>query len=209
MNTGLPFQQRELSMALAAMHHAMLSYAPISDKTWQAIQGICRLRHLRKSELWLTAGELPDRFAFVYRGLMRIYLQDNEGREYNKMFFAEGNFPGSMTALLESRPSAFALQALEDTSLLEINFAGFRQLLKEHHDLALFQVHYLETNWLKAKDSREVALVQEDAASRYARFITEYGHLTDRLPQYLIASHLGITPTQLSRIRKTQKNQPM
>jgi hypothetical protein len=44
--------------------------------------------------------------------------------------------------------------------------------------------------------------VQEDASQRYVRFIQDYPFLVERLPQHHIASHLGITPTQLSRIRK-------
>ena len=68
--------------------------------------------------------------------------------------------------------------------------------------MKLFQIHYLEKNWLLAKDAREIELVQEDATARYLRFIDEYPRLVERLPQYHIALHLGITPTQLSRIRK-------
>ncbi|GAA0342134.1 hypothetical protein GCM10009092_03360 [Bowmanella denitrificans] len=189
-------------VALAELRQKMQSYAPLSDQTWQAMREICRTQMLPKGTYWLKPGQQPDRFAFVHRGLLRIYVTDGQGREYNKMFFAEGSFPGSMAALLEKRQSDFGLQALEDTCLLEIDFAAYRSLLQRFHDLALYQVHYLETNWLRAKDVREVALVQEDAASRYTRFMDEFGYLAHRLPQYHIASHLGITPTQLSRIKK-------
>ena len=48
----------------------------------------------------------------------------------------------------------------------------------------------------------EIEIVQEDATARYLHFIDKHSSLVDRLPQYHIASHLGITPTQLSRIRK-------
>ena len=86
--------------------------------------------------------------------------------------------------------------------LIEIDFAAYRKLMLEKDDLKLFQIYYLEKNWLMAKDAREIEIVQEDATVRYQRFLIEHSSLVERLPQYHIASHLGITPTQLSRIRK-------
>ena len=72
----------------------------------------------------------------------------------------------------------------------------------QNDELKLFQIYYLEKNWLLAKESREIEFVQNDASARYLCFINEYPALKDRLPQYHIASYLGITPTQLSRIKK-------
>ena len=65
------------------------------------------------------------------------------------------------------------------------------------------------TQQMVATVAREVALVQEDAASRYARFVQEAPALAKRLPLFHIASHLGVTPTQLSRVRKKAGSQPM
>lgn len=93
-------------------------------------------------------------------------------------------------------------ETIEDTLIIEIDFLAYRQLMTEKSDLKLFQIYYLEKNWLLAKDSREIEIVQEDATARYLRFIDESPALVNRLAQYHIASHLGITPTQLSRIRK-------
>ena len=60
------------------------------------------------------------------------------------------------------------------------------------------------------KDAREVSIVQDDAQERYEDFLMNYSSLGARLSQFHIASHLGITPTQLSRIRKkTTINQHM
>ena len=197
-------------LAFIALKRVMESYAPISTESWLALIEISRFRTINKHEVLYQASEIPDSFSFVYTGLIRVFVTDEKGDEYNKNFFEEGEFPGSMVALLTSTPSEFTFDALEPSSILEINFAGYRQLLKDQHDLKLFQIYYLEKNWLLAKDAREVQIVQENATQRYQRFLKEHPSLADRLPQYLIASHLGITPTQLSRIRKkTVIYQPM
>ena len=68
--------------------------------------------------------------------------------------------------------------------------------------IKLFHIYYLEKNWLIHKDGREVDIVQKDADERYDEFLETYENQHSRLTQYHIASHLGITATQLSRIRK-------
>lgn len=178
------------------------SYSPISDATWQALQAIARPRVLSKKEVFCQVGDQPSTFGFIASGLMRVFIADEKGAEYNKNFFIEGEFPGSMVALLQQQPSAFSIEALEETRLIEIDFAGYRKLLATQADLKDFQIAYLETNWLIGKESREVGLVQETATERYQQLMQQRPELLNRIPQYHLASHLGVTPIQLSRIRK-------
>lgn len=184
------------------MRDAMHVYFPLSDRTWMHLTQICRLLSLSKGEFYLRQGQLPHAIAFVDKGVLRAFTTDAAGTEYNKIFFTEGSFAGSMAALLTDSPSAFAIECLEDCRLLEIDHAAYRQLLYECDDLKLYHIHYLEKNWLLDKEKREVALVQDDATARYLAFLENHPGLEGRLAQYHIASHLGITPTQLSRIRK-------
>ena len=185
-----------------ALKQALDAYTPISDTTWHAFKAATQIKRLEKNQVLYQAGDIPSTFAWVFHGLIRGFVCDDKGNEYNKKFFDEGKFPGAMSALLTNRPSKLGFDALEETLLIEIDFLAYRQLLIECHDLKLFQIYYLEKNWLLDKDEREIALVQHDATARYQRFLNEFPSLVARLPQYHIASHLGITPTQLSRIRK-------
>ena len=193
-----------------AFKQTLDAYTPISDTTWQALKAVTQIKRLEKHQVLYQAGDIPATFAWVFQGLIRGFVCDDKGNEYNKKFFDEGKFPGAMTALLTNTPSKLGFDALEATLLLEIDFLAYRQLLLEYDDLKLFQIYYLEKNWLLDKDEREIALVQQDASARYQQFLSEFPSLVERLPQYHIASHLGITPTQLSRIRKKSSiHQPM
>ncbi len=189
-------------MSFLALRRSLHCYAPISDESWEALKDISKFRSLTKHTLLYRAGDIPQSYAYIYKGLIRCFICDERGKEYNKNFFDEGMFPGSMTALLTSSPSMLAFEAIEDTLIIEIDFPAYRRLMIEKEDLKLFQIYYLEKNWLLAKDSREIEIVQDDATARYLRFVDNKPTLAARLPQYHIASHLGITPTQLSRIRK-------
>lgn len=188
--------------AFVALKKVMESYSPISDETWNTLEAICAFRNIKKNCKLYNSGEVPGTFSFVYSGILRAFTTDNKGNEYNKIFFDEGKFPGSMTALLTSTPSQLTIESLEPSSVVLINFKGYRELLLKIPDLMLFHIFYLERNWLLAKDAREIEIVQEDASQRYNRFLQENPSICARIPQYHIASHLGITPTQLSRIRK-------
>jgi len=192
----------EKTQGFEYLREVMHSYAPLSDQTWQRLVSYCEYKTIAKKALLYPSGQVPTSFSFVCRGLFRAYNLDAGGSEYNKTFFFEGRFPGSMTALLTQTPTALSIEALEDSTVIEINFKGFRQLLLESEDLKLFQIYYLEKNWLLRSDARDNAFVQEDARARYLRFLNEFAQLSPRLAQYHIASHIGVTPTQLSRIRK-------
>ncbi len=193
-----------------AFKQTMDAYTPISDSTWQALVAVTQIKRLKKHQVLYQTGDIPSNFAWVFHGLVRGFVCDDKGNEYNKKFFDEGKFPGAMSALLTNTPSKLGFDALEATWLIEIDFLAFRQLLLEYDDLKLFQIYYLEKNWLLDKDEREITLVQQDATARYQRFLRDFPSLAERLTQYHIASHLGITPTQLSRIRKKSSiHQPM
>lgn len=190
------------SAALSALKEVIEAYGKIQDDTWIALQNICTCTSLDKGEVLYNTGATPSSFGFVYSGLLRAFTTDEKGNEYTKIFFDQRSFPGSMRSLLQSKPSDFTIDTLETSIVIEISFSNYRALLRKYHDLALFHIAYLEKNWVIAKEVREVEIVMEDAAERYKKFLNDHPGLQGRLQQYHIASHLGITPTQLSRIRK-------
>jgi CRP-like cAMP-binding protein len=195
--------------AFIALRESLSFYYPISDNTWYEFQQICKFKSLKKQHVLYSIGDVPNSYAYVFKGLVRCFTCDEKGNEYNKIFFDEGMFPGSMAALLTSTPSKLACELLEDSLIIEIDFIAYRALMHKNKEIMLFQIYYLEKNWLLEKEAREIEIVQTDATARYLRFVAMYPVLVDRLPQYHIASHLAITPTQLSRIRKSLLTQPI
>jgi len=189
-------------IAFNSLKASIDSYSPLSPETWHALQKLCKWVKVTNNEIIYKSGDIPETFAYVYTGIVRAYICDEEGNEYNKRFFSEGSFPGAMVALLLSQPSTFTIEALEDSQVILINHNGYRTLLNNSLDLQRYHIQYLEKNWLIKQEQREVSLIQEPATQRYQRFLVESPNFEKRIPLFHIASHLGITPTQLSRIRK-------
>jgi CRP-like cAMP-binding protein len=178
------------------------SYSDISTETWNHFKNISNYIEIKKNDYICRINEVQNSFFFVNQGLLRASAINEKGVQYNKTFFIEGMFPGSMVALLTNGLSELEIQALEDCQLIQIDFKKYRDLLKRSEDLKLFQISYLEQNWLIKMESKDISFVQKDAQERYEDFVKDFPDLESRLTQYHIASHLGITPTQLSRIRK-------
>ena len=83
-----------------------------------------------------------------------------------------------------------------------MNYHKYKEVIFEHSDLKRFYISYLEQKWVVENEKRQISFAAQNATDRYLTFLEEYPSLPERVPQWLIASYLGITPTQLSRIRK-------
>jgi CRP-like cAMP-binding protein len=190
---------------LQSLKQCIDSYSPISKESWSLLENICTFKELKKAETLLYLGDVADEVYFIGKGLLRAYFSDIEGNIYNKNLFLENSFAGSTVSLLKNRPSEFCLEALEDTTLIVMPYKEYRVLIDEYIDLKDFYIAYLEQNWVIEKECIQVALVLEDATQRYLTYLKKYPNIENRVAQHHIASHLGITPTQLSRIRKSLK----
>ena len=181
------------------------SYAQISVESWSLIESIIRFQELEKDEILLRNGQIAKNIHFVCEGALRAYVTDYDGNIYNKNIFLETDFAGSTVSYLQSTPSNFTLQALENTILISLNYKKYRQFIDDNIDLKNFYIAYLENNWVIEKEKREVSLVMENATDRYLKLLSKHSNIDKRIQQLHLASHLGITPTQLSRIRKDLK----
>ncbi|QDF28791.1 Crp/Fnr family transcriptional regulator [Halarcobacter anaerophilus] len=183
------------------------SYYPISDNTWNEFKNICTVRELKKNEYAFDVYDKVNAISFVYKGLFRTFSFNEKGEEYTKNFFWETRIYGPMVAMLNNKPLSSIVQAIEDSIVVDIQHDKYRELLEKYDDLKMYHILYLEKHWILQKDESGYSLVLEDAKQRYKRFKEEFGHIISRLPQYHIASYLGISPTHLSRIRKSLKEE--
>ncbi len=187
---------------LQLLRHAMTQYATLTDATWERLCEACSERKVAKGENLVQIGAPSRHLYFVCHGLFRSFTVSAEGKEYNKKFFPENTFPGSIRALLQNGPSDFGLQALEASTVLAIDHDAYRRLLEKADDLKWYHIQYLEKNWVLDKEPIEVGLALSDSKARYQSFITRNAGILSRIPLHHIASAIGVTPTQLSRIRK-------
>ncbi|UUW08207.1 Crp/Fnr family transcriptional regulator [Flavobacterium plurextorum] len=182
---------------------AFEGYSPISENSWKLIENITEFQTIKKGETLLQNGEIAKNLHFVAKGILRAFITDRQGNFYNKNLFMENSFAGSKVSLMLQSPSDFTIEALEDSIIINLNYKKYILLINENEDLKNFYIAHLEKNWIIDKEQREVALVMQNATERYVNLLKKHPSIAERVPLLHIASHLGITPTQLSRIRKS------
>jgi len=179
------------------------TYADLSANAERAWSALLRPRHYGKDEALVRAGDVPTSCAFVVEGLLCQHYIGGDGNLIIKYFFPENRIAASVSATLLGEPRLFTITAIENSKVLEYDFAAFKSLVGEFPDIAAFYIRYMERHWIIEKEPGEIAFRHDDAMQRYVDFIRREPELHRRLKQHHVAAWLGITPESLSRLRRT------
>ena len=187
--------------ALQALKVLFTAFSPLREETWQVVKTKFKLRAFPKNSYLAEVGDYPEELAFVVSGCFRAFYRNHEGNEYNKTFFEAGTMVGPLAALISKNENRINLQALEPSVGLVVHYDQLVLLFDDHSGLERFARKIIEFEWIK-KEEREIRLVLNNAEERYEQFLVDHPTLESRIPQYHIASYLGITPVALSRIKR-------
>jgi CRP-like cAMP-binding protein len=176
-------------------------FAEPSNRDINAIAALGRPRCYARNELFLRQGEQAHWFAFVIEGAFREFYADKDGREYNKIFTFPMDFTGSYYDLHSGSPSTVSIEALTDSRVLIFQQQAFQQMAKS--DPGWLWVD-LQNNLrlLRRKQEKETQLLTLDPLERYAKLKQQFPAVHELVPDYHIASWLGITPSSFSRLKR-------
>ncbi len=163
------------------------------------LEALLEIIEVKRSDFLFREGDRVHHACFLLKGVIRVYY-NKDGNEYNKTFFIPGSFPTPLTALLTNGVSELDFQALADCVIVRFPYRKFKDLFDEHRSLERLMLRILEQLWIK-KERHDIHMVTNDATENYLIFREDFPGLEQQIPQYHIASYLGITPIQLSRIR--------
>jgi len=180
-------------------------FVDFTDEQLNEFKKSLEVKHLKKGEILLNEGQVCDYVVFINKGAFRLYsLRD--GQEYNTEFFFENVFFGDYVSFLTDEKAKESIQAIEASTILILkrkdlyhfyktinNFVNFGRLIAEHL--------FIE---MASKNDDLLLITYEE---RYKKLVKERPEVIQRVPQYMIASYLGITPEALSRIRKRLYNE--
>lgn len=173
---------------------------PLSENEQEVFVTLFREKQLRKNDFFAKEGEFSTELGFITKGVLRAFYRNKEGDEYNKTFFTENNFVGAYSSLVTRQQNLIHIQCLTDCSFLSAKFGEITKLY-DHYPKIERLSRILAEHFFVIKEKREIEMVMLDAREKYRLFQEKYPSLENLIPQYHIASYLGVTPTQLSRIR--------
>ena len=160
---------------------------------------------LKKGDFFLNEGDLNNKLGFIVEGLVRYFVHKND-EESTLEFSKEGEFIAEYQSFLNQTKSIQAIQAIEDTTLLVTNFDGLQTIYnktKNGNLIGRIVIEYRFSHLMR----QLLSIYMHNPEERYLHFLKSFPDLVQRIPQYYIASYVGVKPESLSRIRKRLTDQ--
>ncbi len=173
----------------------------LTDVEWQQILPELKCREVKKGEVLVEPGVSFPYFFFVEKGLLRFYSLDKDGKEHIVQFAPENWFVGDRNGAYCGTPTEFWIDVLEDSTVIVLDKYFIEKIESISPSFRKANEGLLQ-NHIRLLQQRINMLLSATAEQRYLSFIQLYPNLTLRVPQWMIASYLGITPESLSRVRR-------
>ena len=172
----------------------------LTEEEEKKLASLIKNRKLLKGQYFLQQGDICKYSGFVISGCLKTFYVDDEGQEHVIMFSVEDWWTSDMGSFITQKPADFNVQCLENTELIQFSHENQEQMMREIPKLERFFRIIVERAFV-ASQKRIVRNMSMSAKDRYLFFRKEYPKIEQRIPQYLIASYLGITKEFLSKIK--------
>ncbi len=172
----------------------------LEEKEAELIRNSFKPLQLTKGEFFLEAGKINKHVGFLHKGLVRYFVYKDE-EESTFEFTKEGEFIADYQSFNNKTKSVQNIQAIEDCEILIINYDNVQTNFNSTKKGNLIGRRIIEHRF-DIMVNQLLAIYMQNHEDRYQNFIKHYSDLSQRIPQYLIASYVGVKPESLSRIRR-------
>lgn len=184
-----------------SMRRLIEQFVPLTDEEWQMMQALLTEKTIRKHDCMIREGMTGRELGYILEGEMRHYYTYAE-EQRTTYFYFDNAFVGPYMSCVTGQPSRLTIEALSDTRLLVVPYAGLRELFERSHTWERFGRRLAEYLAMGLEE-RMVGLLTLSPEERYRELLgSNKRKILERIPQQHIANYLGITPVSLSRIRK-------
>jgi CRP/FNR family transcriptional regulator, anaerobic regulatory protein len=171
-----------------------------SEEEWQVIEQKNTLRFFKKGEYLVKEARVCEAVSFISKGIFVSYFKADKNKRV-RGFFTEGNYISDYRSFLTQKPATTIVQAAEDCEVLQISLKQLEECYKIDKVYEKWGRKMAEQSYV-AIFERMQSLTLLTFRERYLLLQQQNPAVLQRVPQYMIASYLGITPEALSRLRK-------
>lgn len=191
-------------------NQALIDYiteiVPLTEEEIALVNQHFRTRKYLKGQFVVQQGDVCQCESFVLKGCLRTFYVDETGQEHTIAFSIENWWAADLGSFLSRTPAFYNVQCLEAVELLQITYDDLEQLYLQVPKLERFFRIIIQKAYV-ASERRIVRNFSLPAKERYLAFREQYPQIEQRVPQYMIASFLGITKEFLSKIRSQLINE--
>ncbi len=187
------------------MHTALINhierYVELDEKSIQSICEYFKPLSLKNREYLLKEGQICKGHYFVEGGCLRMFYNNDKGLEQIIQFAIEDWWLSDYFSITSQQPSEYNIQAIEASKVLFIDYLSLDKLTEEIPVLERY-FRLMAQRGLAASQFRLKLIFALSKEEMFLHFNSHFPSFIQRIPQYMIASYLGITPEYLSEIRK-------
>ncbi|MEN3322311.1 Crp/Fnr family transcriptional regulator [Mariniflexile soesokkakense] len=176
------------------------NYISLTDTEIAFLESKISVRTYLKGQYVVQQGDICKYECFVLKGCTKTFYLDKEGQEHILMFSIEDWWTSDMGSFITQTPADFNVQCLENSELVMFSYDIIEDLYREIPKLERFFRQIIEKAFV-ASQKRIVRNFSLSAKEQYLYFREQYPLIEQRIPQYMIASYLGITKEFLSKIK--------
>jgi len=172
----------------------------LSDKEKALLVLKVKSRTYLKGQYLVQQGDLCKYLSFVVSGSTKTFHIDSEGREHIFRFAIENWWAADLPSFIEQNAANTNVQCLENTEVVQVSLQNLEELYLKIPQLE----HFFRIIFQKVSITLEKRIIDNlsrSAKERYLIFLEEHPEFEQRIPQYMVASYLGITKQYLSEIR--------
>ncbi len=137
---------------------------------------------------------------YILHGVFRAYVVTDEGVEHTIQLAVDDWWISDYNSYINQQPATMFVMALEDSEILYLPYEKEKELKAANHKFETF-FRTIAEKGLAFEHRRIITNLTQTAEQRYETFVEKYPQILQRVPQYTLASYLGMTTEFLSRIR--------
>lgn len=176
---------------------------PLSDEELKQFISEFKITKVKKRQFIVQPDFTAKYRSYVVKGALRAYVVDDEGHEHTIAFAIEDWWISDYNSYIYQQPATMFVMALEDSVLLQIDFETETKLKETNPK---FETFFRITAERTAAffQRRIITNLTSSAEKRYDNFTAQFPLIAKRVPQYALASYLGMTTEFLSKIKNNR-----